>query len=256
VNADAAIPGVPVPAGRKGFKAELDGLRERMRGRGFSVDEMGALPGAVPCARLHTRQVLWEWGLQESADTTELLVSELVTNAVHITRAAAAGTPVRLWLVSDRAQVVIWVWDASPLPPARTDADGDAEHGRGLMLVQALSTKWGWDFPQGLGGKAVWAQLAALLQPTRIPHSHCVRSDGAASGTAGWPGGRRTGGLAGRIQAVVTGTPNRARHGSIPETVHDVLVRFWVQVGRSRRSRYSVVRPVSSRWMVCWPLLV
>jgi anti-sigma regulatory factor (Ser/Thr protein kinase) len=129
--------------------------------------ELGALPGAVPCARLHTRQVLWEWGLQESADTTELLVSELVTNAVHITRAAAAGTPVRLWLVSDRAQVVIWVWDASPLPPARTYADGDAEHGRGLMLVQAISTKWGWDFPQGLGGKAVWAQIGALLQPMR-----------------------------------------------------------------------------------------
>ncbi|HEY1623117.1 MAG TPA: hypothetical protein VGG16_04900, partial [Streptosporangiaceae bacterium] len=51
---------------------------------------------------------------------------------------------------------------------ARTDADGDAEHGRGLMLVQALSTKWGWDFPQGLGGKAVWAQLAALSQPMRL----------------------------------------------------------------------------------------
>ena len=135
--------------------------------------ELGALPGAVPCARLHTRQVLWEWGLQESADTTELLVSELVTNAVYITRAAAAGTPVRLWLVSDRAQVVIWVWDASPLPPARTDADGDAEHGRGLMLVQALSTKWGWDFPQGLGGKAVWAQIGALLQP--MQHSALAR---------------------------------------------------------------------------------
>jgi len=122
--------------------------------------ELGALPGAVPCARLHARQVLSEWGLQASAETLELLVSELVTNAMHITRAAAAGTPVRLWLVSDKTQVVIWVWDASPLPPEPADADDDAEHGRGLMLVQALSTRWGWDFPRGAGGKAVWAQYA------------------------------------------------------------------------------------------------
>jgi anti-sigma regulatory factor (Ser/Thr protein kinase) len=104
--------------------------------------------------------VLWEWGLDASAETTELLVSELVTNAMQITSAAAADTPVRLWLVSDKTQVVIWVWDASPLPPERTDADSDAEHGRGLMLVQALSVQWGWAFPAGTGGKAVWAQIA------------------------------------------------------------------------------------------------
>jgi hypothetical protein len=121
--------------------------------------ELGALPGAVPCARLHTRQVLWEWGLAAFTDTTELLVSELVTNAVQISRAAAQDAPVRLWLVSDKTQVVIWVWDASPLPPERTDAGSDAESGRGLMLVQAISTRWGWDFPQDMGGKVVWASL-------------------------------------------------------------------------------------------------
>jgi hypothetical protein len=60
--------------------------------------------------------------------------------------------------VSDKAQVVILVWDASPLPPMRMDADGEAENGRGLMLVEAISARWGWDFPQGIGGKTVWAQ--------------------------------------------------------------------------------------------------
>src|SRR5215475_11272661 len=49
--------------------------------------ELGALPTAVPCARLHTRQVLWEWHLDVLAGTAELIVSELVTNAVH----ASAG---------------------------------------------------------------------------------------------------------------------------------------------------------------------
>jgi hypothetical protein len=74
-----------------------------------------------------------------------------------------------MWLVSDKTQVVIWVWDASPLPPQPADADGDAEHGRGLMLVSALSTRWGWDFPQNLGGRITWAQLLAA---SKLSHDH------------------------------------------------------------------------------------
>lgn len=123
--------------------------------------ELGALPGAVPCARLHTGQVLWEWGLEAFRESTGLLVSELVTNAVKISRASALDRPVRLWLVSDKTQVVIVVWDASPLPPVRADADGKTENGRGLMLLEAMSARWGWDFPQGIGGKTVWAQVVA-----------------------------------------------------------------------------------------------
>jgi len=38
--------------------------------------ELGALPGAVPCARLHTQALLREWGLQELTEITELLVSD------------------------------------------------------------------------------------------------------------------------------------------------------------------------------------
>jgi anti-sigma regulatory factor (Ser/Thr protein kinase) len=121
--------------------------------------ELGALPGAAPCARLHARQLLWEWGLTAFSESTELLVSELVTNAMRISRATAQYLPVRLWVVSDRAQVVIFVWDASPLPPVANDAADDAENGRGLMIVQAISARWGWDFPPGMGGKVVWAQI-------------------------------------------------------------------------------------------------
>lgn len=121
--------------------------------------ELGALPGAAPCARLHARQVLWEWGLTAFIESIELLVSELVTNAMRISRATAQYLPVRLWVVSDRAQIVIFVWDASPLPPVANDAAGDAENGRGLLIVQAVSTQWGWEFPPGLGGKVVWARV-------------------------------------------------------------------------------------------------
>ena len=55
---------------------------------------LGALPGAVPCARLHTTAVLWEWDMEELAHPAELAVSELVTNAVRAsTQARAAGLP-------------------------------------------------------------------------------------------------------------------------------------------------------------------
>jgi len=121
--------------------------------------ELGALPSAVPCARLHARQVLWEWGLTAFSEISELAVSELVTNAMQVSRAAAHYAPIRIWVVSDRAQVVILVWDVSALPPVLADTGDDAETGRGLLIVQAVSTQWGWDFPPELGGKVVWAQI-------------------------------------------------------------------------------------------------
>src|ERR1039457_1820574 len=104
-----------------------------------------ALPGAVPCARLHTRHVLWEWGLTALRDDTELLVSELVTNAVHASRSMEWTFPVRMRLLSDRAQVAIVVWDANPQPPVRTEAGEDDETGRGLILVDAISERWDWN---------------------------------------------------------------------------------------------------------------
>lgn len=119
--------------------------------------ELGALPGAVPCARLHARQVAWEWGLAGLGDDTELLVSELLTNAVAATTAMEPVFPVRLWLLSDSTQIAILVWDANPQPPERTQADDVAEGGRGLLLVKAVSQRWGWYAPRDAAGKVVWA---------------------------------------------------------------------------------------------------
>jgi hypothetical protein len=65
------------------------------------VPAAGALPGATPCARLHARAVLHEWGLAGLAEAAELIVSELVTNAVRASTAPdghprydGAGMPV------------------------------------------------------------------------------------------------------------------------------------------------------------------
>jgi anti-sigma regulatory factor (Ser/Thr protein kinase) len=122
--------------------------------------ELGAFPGAVPCARLHARQMLWEWWLTGLSDIAELLISELVTNAVQISRADGQTTPVRLWVLADRTRVLILVWDSSPLHPVRMRTSEDDENGRGLLLVETLSTRWDWYFPpQQNGGKVVWAPV-------------------------------------------------------------------------------------------------
>jgi anti-sigma regulatory factor (Ser/Thr protein kinase) len=122
--------------------------------------ELGALPGAVPCARLHARQLLWEWGLAALADSTELVVSELITNAIQASRATGQAAPVRLWLLSDKAQILVLVSDASPHSPVRADVSDETENGRGLLLVEAVSQEWAWYVPAAEGGKYVWALIA------------------------------------------------------------------------------------------------
>ena len=77
---------------------------------------LGALSTAPGCGRAWTRQVLREWGQDRLADDTELLVSELTTNAVQAS-APLAGAAIGLWLASDCERAVILVWDPSPQPP-------------------------------------------------------------------------------------------------------------------------------------------
>jgi len=123
--------------------------------------EYGALPSAVPSARLHARQIAWEWGLSALGENVELLVSELMTNGIVAARAIGHISPVRLWLLADTTRILILVWDANPHPPAPAQADEYAEGGRGLILVGALSQRWGtYPTPQ-MGGKVVWALCRA-----------------------------------------------------------------------------------------------
>jgi anti-sigma regulatory factor (Ser/Thr protein kinase) len=134
--------------------------------------ELAVHPAAVRAARRHVRHVLHEWGMRASADTVELLVSEIVTNAVRASGALsdrrsgvkdAAAAPVRLWMTSDRSRIMIRVWDADHRPPVPQPAQLDSEGGWGLRLVQALSVEWGYcatDAAGGPGGKVVWAVCA------------------------------------------------------------------------------------------------
>lgn len=125
--------------------------------------DLGAFDTAVPCARGHARCVLAEWGVRgDAADTIELVVSELVTNALQATTGLRRTVPssVRLRLAADSPYVVVEVADDAPAPPARQHPEAAAEHGRGLMIVEAVCTEWGSYSVTGTG-KVVWAKIRA-----------------------------------------------------------------------------------------------
>ncbi len=148
-----------------------------------NVLELAALPSAVPCARLHARHLVREWGLDGLAGTAELLTSELVTNAVQAMAGQEDQSAVGLRLSSDHVRVLIEVWDADPRPPAPRHPGKDevpapeTEGGRGLFLVSVLSARWNWYLTQLPEGKVVWCELederpehVAVDRPARQPY--------------------------------------------------------------------------------------
>jgi anti-sigma regulatory factor (Ser/Thr protein kinase) len=144
--------------------------QQQRPGEAVSYLELAALPSAPFWARSQTKIALRAWHLPpETIETAELLASELVTNAI------AATGPVRdrltypeligverisLTLRHLPGRVIIEVFDTSPNPPVLDYVDTDAESGRGLVLVQALSKEWN-HFSPPSGGKVVFCVLAA-----------------------------------------------------------------------------------------------
>jgi anti-sigma regulatory factor (Ser/Thr protein kinase) len=128
---------------------------------------MAAVPSAVGRARAYARWVLDTWALSAMADTTELLISELVTNAVKasgfvdedVDERMLIGkvNPIYLGLSVLAEILLIEVWDASTELPQRRAAFEDDESGRGLLLVQTLTKDWGCDVVAS-GGKIVWCK--------------------------------------------------------------------------------------------------
>ncbi|MCG7210901.1 ATP-binding SpoIIE family protein phosphatase [Streptomyces arenae] len=114
----------------------------------WTLDPDNAAPGR---ARRLTRQALATWDLDDLTDTAELLVSEIVTNAVR-----HASRPIGLRLL--RTEVLrCEVGDDVPQLPRLRRASPDEEHGRGLYLVNRLARRWG---TTRLGtGKNVWFEL-------------------------------------------------------------------------------------------------
>ncbi|MDI5964938.1 ATP-binding SpoIIE family protein phosphatase [Streptantibioticus silvisoli] len=110
-------------------------------------------PAAVGDARDRTTRQLQDWGLDDLAFTTELIVSELVTNGIR-----HAEPPVVLRLIRDHDTLVCEVTDGSSSAPHLTRAPDSAEGGRGLMITaQLVAGRWGVRY-DSTGGKAIWAE--------------------------------------------------------------------------------------------------
>ncbi|WP_189954008.1 SpoIIE family protein phosphatase [Streptomyces alanosinicus] len=112
--------------------------------------EVPADPQAVHEARDNTVRQLAAWGLQDIAFTTELIVSELITNAI-----THACGPIGLRLIHERS-LICEVSDASNTSPHMRRAHNTDEGGRGLFLVAQVAQRWGTRYTET--GKTIWAE--------------------------------------------------------------------------------------------------
>nr|WP_238426342.1 SpoIIE family protein phosphatase [Streptomyces adustus] len=110
-------------------------------------------PAAVSRVRAEAIRKLEAWGLGEAAFTTELILSELVTNAVRY-----GASPIGLRLLRDGDSLICEVADGSSTSPHLRRAAFTDEGGRGLFLVAQLSRRWGTRYTDR--GKIIWAEQA------------------------------------------------------------------------------------------------
>ncbi|MGW0734292.1 ATP-binding protein [Streptomyces sp. NPDC002851] len=114
-------------------------------------------------ARAALRKVLLDWGLASVEETSVLVLSELLTNAVR--HARVPGREIETRYLRLRQGVRIEVHDAAYERPVPVKADWDDCSGRGLVLVGAVADRWGvseWNGP----GKAVWAECSERADGT------------------------------------------------------------------------------------------
>ncbi|MGP3989111.1 SpoIIE family protein phosphatase [Streptomyces sp. 3N207] len=123
--------------------------------------ELAQHPSAVAQARKMAADQLATWGLTEAAFATELIVSELVTNALRYGTA-----PVTLRLIHD-STLICEVSDGSSTAPHLRRARVLDEGGRGLLLVAQLSECWG--SRQTPTGKTIWAEQSLPAEPSAAP---------------------------------------------------------------------------------------
>ena len=109
---------------------------------------------SVPQARQHVSTTLHQWNLDALTETTQLLTSELVTNAV-----LHARTSITLTIEAAGSGVRVSVTDGSPIPPAMRRHSVTSTTGRGLRLLNQLADSWSVEDTNG--GKTVWFTLTA-----------------------------------------------------------------------------------------------
>ncbi|WP_406389781.1 ATP-binding protein [Streptomyces sp. NBC_00887] len=139
---------------------------------GFTTHSLAADAESLQRARSFVRDALEQWGLRSFSDEVALVAGELVSNAVcHALPASgepAARSTAWLGLARQDSTLVCAVNDPSPEVPVLRDADESLERGRGLRIINALSSSWGWSLPTS-AGKTVWARIPVALGPSSGP---------------------------------------------------------------------------------------
>ncbi|WP_326810356.1 SpoIIE family protein phosphatase [Streptomyces scopuliridis] len=141
---------------REGRKDDVALLMARLNGipdRDVAEFHLALDPREVARARRLVRGQLLDWELPAAVETAQLMVSELVTNAVKHARSRRVG----LRLVRTDA-LLCEVIDDEPAPAALLNAGRDDEFGRGLRVVSTLAREWG--SSSSAGGKTVWFEQA------------------------------------------------------------------------------------------------
>lgn len=151
---------------------------------------VSAEPAASRRARAWARGILGKWRLADLADDAELIVGELVANAVVHAPAEPVRPVVGLVLALGDEGLAILVKDSNPvLPQARCPAADDLS-GRGMVIVEALSDRHGWYPLEESAGKVVWALLKAASTSAATTHTAGVpdrASDSPRSDRRGHP---------------------------------------------------------------------
>ena len=143
--------------------------------RGGLTVPLLARPEELSRLRHLTRSHLTLWGLEAIADTAQLCVSELVTNVIlHV----GEGVPIALRFSPNGPRLRIELTDPEPHRiPVRLSAPDDAESGRGMALLDAMSAGWGVVLHES--GKVTWCELDAT--PDHLGHlpggQRAIRAD-------------------------------------------------------------------------------
>jgi hypothetical protein len=130
-----------------------------------------AHPTSASAAREQVTRSLEEWGCQALTDSAQLIISELVGNSVKAVAGyvsddvgarcgmvAGCVEVIRVGCYQSHTTVVLEVWDSSRKPPKLINAGEDDVGGRGLQLIAALASSWGYRWLKP-GGKVTWAAL-------------------------------------------------------------------------------------------------
>jgi anti-sigma regulatory factor (Ser/Thr protein kinase) len=147
--------------GRGGRKDDVALLMARLNGiaeRDVAQWELTLEPREVGRARRLVRRQLAAWGLEEAAESAELLVSEIVTNAVRHGQTHTDSRRGALRLVRGDGLLCEVTDDDGHALPALTSAGPDDEAGRGLAVVSSVAREWGAN--RTGEGKTVWFELA------------------------------------------------------------------------------------------------